>query len=115
MKILKLFWAFITFKSWRAGWRRRRYDELKALIVEQHLSGKGGMIVPFKYDSKDVACFAAPMYFHARTAKNERCIFWRKELMAEEVGPPRPKTEVQKAEEAILAAVIEHRTQGECH
>ena len=85
MRILEL----ISLKGWLAARRRRRYDEIKALIVEQHLQGKGGLILPGKYGAKDTACFRPPMYFHARTDHGSRCIFWRKELMSEEVGAPR--------------------------
>lgn len=68
--------------------RRKRYDEIRSIVLDMHFSGHGGMKVPFKYDSKDLQSFTAPMYWHARTEKNERCIFWRKDLMDEEVGPP---------------------------
>lgn len=84
-------WALLTLTGWRAARRRKRYEEIKALIVEQHLCGKGGLVLPKKYDAEDQKSFKPPMYFLARTDKNEPCIFWRKELMSEEVGPPRPK------------------------
>lgn len=80
--------AFVTLKPWRQARRRRRYEELKALIVKYHLAGKGGMVVPKKFDAVDLQGFRSPMYAHARTKEKQRCLFWRKELMTEEVGPP---------------------------
>lgn len=95
MRFLIAIWGIITLKPWRArreGIKRRaRYDEIKALVVERHLSGFGGTVLSKKYDAKDLACFAPPMYQIARTDKNEPVLCWRKELMTEEVGPPRPK------------------------
>lgn len=86
----------ITFKSWRvqreATRRRNNYDTIKSMIVERHLNGFGGLVLDKKkYDAKDLECFKPPMYYTARTAQNEPVIFWRKELMTEEVGSPNPK------------------------
>lgn len=105
MRFLNRIWDLIILKGYRAARRRRRYDEIKAMIVEEHLKGKGGMVLPSKYDARDADSFKPPMYFQARTVKNERCIFWRKELMTEEIGPPRAKTEVQLAEATLIRAI----------
>jgi hypothetical protein len=88
MNFLKKIWGFVSFKEWRAARRRRRYDELKAMIVQEHLAGYGGLVVPKKYDETDLSSFKAPMYFHAQNQYRQRCIFWRKDLMTKEVGPP---------------------------
>lgn len=90
MKFVNWLTALVTFKKWRAQRRRKRYDELKALIVKNHLAGKGGLFVPKKYDFKDLQSFRPPMYALARTEKNQPIIYWRQGLMTEEVGPPRP-------------------------
>lgn len=98
MRLFKILWQALTLTSWRASRRRRRYDEIRALIVEHHMAGKGGLVLPKKYDAKDLLSFKPPMYFLARTEKNQPCIFWRKELMTEEVGPPRPVTKAVSVE-----------------
>jgi hypothetical protein len=103
MRFLRAIFDFVTLKPWRAGRIRRRYDELKALIVKEHLAGRGGMLVPRKFRFKELSqSFRPPMYFMARNHHNKLCIFWRKELMTEEVGPP-----VAFKDEAI--------TRNECH
>ena len=94
---------WITFHGFRARRRRRRYEELRALIMENHLGGKGGMIVPKKYDAKDMKCFGPPMYFFARTKENEPCIFWRKDLMIEEVNSATKKPTADEAKAEINA------------
>ena len=83
--------SFITFKSWRATRRRKRYDEIRALIVKEHLAGNQGMVVPAKFDPEDMKSFRAPMYQIARNQHNQLCIFWDKKKMTEEVGSPTPK------------------------
>lgn len=88
MNFLKPIWAFVTLSKWRAARRRKRYDDLKALIVKEHLAGYGGIVVPKKYGETDLSSFKAPMYFHAQNQYRQRCIFWRKDLMTKEVGPP---------------------------
>lgn len=95
MRFINWLIALVTFQGWRDARRRRRYEELKVLIVKEHMAGRGGMVVPRKYDAKDLLSFKPPMYFHARTETKARCIFWRKDLMTEEVGPPYQKLEIE--------------------
>lgn len=112
--LLWIAYDFLTFKAWRmareARRRRANYEAIKAIIVERHLEGFGGAVLPKKYGPKDLACFTPPMYQLARTEKNEPVICWRKELMTVEVGEPRTKTPVQIAEQVIIKAIAD-----ECH
>lgn len=107
----------LTLKSLRTAWRKRRYEELKALIVAQHKEGFGGMILPLKFGKKDFASFQRPMYSFARSKVSHRfqryynrwrlCIFWRKDLMTAEVGPPDHEAlEARKAEQAEMVKQI---------
>jgi len=77
------------FAKREATKRRNNYEEIKALIVQRHLDGFGGVVLPKKYDAKDLACFKPPMYQPARTEDNKPVIFWRKDLMTVEVGEPK--------------------------
>lgn len=90
MKFINWFFKLITFGHFIARRRRRRYEELKKLIVEEHLNGKGGIMIPRKFGKKDLQSFKAPMYHFARkdSANGPLCIFWRKDLMTEEIGAP---------------------------
>lgn len=92
---IKRVFELLTFKPWRNKRSRRRYDEIKALVVENHLNGFGGLVLPKKYGRKDFACFGPPMYHFARTPENELCLFWQKKLMTEEIGPPHEKRTVK--------------------
>lgn len=90
---LQWLFAAVTLKSWRkqreALRRRRRYDEIKGMIVQRHLGGFGGCVLDKKkFDLKDLESFKPPMYHIAQTSKREPVIFWRKDLMTEEIGPP---------------------------
>lgn len=121
MRVLMAILNFLTFKTYRdrieAAKRRKNYEGIKAEIVKRHLAGFGGLVLERrKYDGKDLAAFLPPMYFTARTANFEPVIFWRKDLMTEEVGPPdgppplkqsqaQAKAEVQ----AAVAGVIGER------
>lgn len=109
MRLVNWLWAVVTFKAWRAARRYRRYAELKALIVKFHLAGKGGMVVPRKYSARDLASFKPPMYFHARSEENERCIFWRKEYMTEEVGPPLKEIEAAMQDQPAAPNAIANK------
>lgn len=86
-------WRLITLASFRErrerARRRANYDAIKAAIVEEHLRGFGGIVLEKKYDLKDQSAFRAPMYYAAKNDKGQLCLFWRRDLMTEEVGPPR--------------------------
>lgn len=84
--------AIITFVDFRARRtaikRRKNYDAIKALIVQEHLAGRGGLVLDKKkFDLEDLGSFKPPMYQIAQTSKRQPVIFWRKDLMTEEVGP----------------------------
>lgn len=86
-------WDFITLKDWRdkreAIRRRANYEAIKAMIVQRHFQGFGGHVLSKReFDLKDLESFKPPMYQIAITSKNEPVIFWRKDLMTEEIGPP---------------------------
>lgn len=93
LKWIKTFWGLVTFKGLRLRWRRRRYEEIKAAVIERHREGFGGVVLSKKYDVKDLAAFPPPMYWLARTESQQPVLFWRKDLMTEEVGAPRLKAE----------------------
>lgn len=96
MKFLKWFFKLITFGHFFARLRRRRYEQLKAIIVEEHLKGKGGTVIPKKFGKADLTSFRPPMYHFARHGSKDGplCIFWRKDLMTEEIGPPMSERQI---------------------
>lgn len=93
VSVFSLIFSVVTFKDvrdrWIAAYRRKRYDALKKMVVDEHLQGFQGMVVPKKYGMKEVKqYFQPPMYQIARNNYKQLCLFWRKDLMEEEVGLP---------------------------
>lgn len=113
MKFLIWVFHFITFASFREKRElarlKRNYLEIKKLVVEEHLNGFGAMVLPKKYGMKDLESFVRPktmsglqMYRAARTEKGQLLLCWHKEMMTEEVGPPRPKLDESKPQNQVV-------------
>lgn len=92
--VLRIF-AAITFKAWRAHRTavkaRQRYDAIKAIVCQRHADGFGGTTLSRKKYSltQVVESFKPPMYMIAKTAAGDIVLCWRKDLMTEEIGPPK--------------------------
>lgn len=117
LEIIKDLLWFISFGPIRAKRerikRRKNYDEIRAMIIDRHYDGKGGLVIPSKYDLKDVENFTKSqgnvnpklrMYFSARDEKNRLILFWQEDLMTKEIGPP--KVSAQVVAKAVLDANV---------